>query len=159
MNEAMVRDALHLVADGVGEYPVLKPALRRAAGPAARDWSRSPSRWGLAVAGVLSLAPALSTSSVVGTTTPPAAEVRLPDRLDAPGVVNSTIADEPPGPVPVVMAGSRFPLSGLFYTNRAVTLSPAGYRWVDWRNAWSVMPGRTSCWPRTGPRWPGWRTA
>ena len=140
MNEAMVRDALHLVADGVGEYPVLKPALRRARRARAARLVAAPVALGLVVAGVLSLAPALSSTSVVGGT-PGAADVRLPDHLDAPGVANATIAAEPPGPVPIVMAGSRFPLSGLFYTNRAATLSPAGYRWVDWRNAWTVMPG------------------
>ena len=137
MNEAMVKEALQLVADGAGEYRVIKPALRRARG--VRLFA-VPVALGLAVAGILSLAPALSVPSSVSSP-PPAGRVRLPDRLDAPGVVNSTIADQPPGPVPILMAGSRFPLSGLFYTNRAVTLSPAGYRWVDWRSTRSVMPG------------------
>jgi hypothetical protein len=141
MNQSVVRDALHLVADGVGEYPVLKPALRRARRARGARLVAIPVVLGLVVAGVLSLAPALTRPSAVGTPTSPPVGVRLPDRLDAPGVVNSTIADEPPGPVPIVMAGSRFPLSGLYYTNRAVTLSPTGYRWIDWRNAWAAMPG------------------
>jgi hypothetical protein len=141
MNEALVREALQLVADGAGEYRVLKPALRRARRARGARLVAAPVALGLIVAGVLSLAPALSTSDVASGPTPQAVGVRLPDRLDPPGVVNSTIADTPPGAVPIVMAGSRFPLSGLFYTNRAATLSPTGYRWIDWRNAWSVMPG------------------
>jgi hypothetical protein len=142
MNETMVREALQLVADGAGDYPVLKPALRRARRARAARLIAVPVALGLVVAGVLSLAPTLASLQVAGGgSTPSTGGVRLPDRLDAPGVVNSTIADKPPGSVPVVMAGSRFPVSGLFYTNRAVTLSPAGYRWMDWRNAWPVMPG------------------
>jgi hypothetical protein len=141
MNETVVREALQLVADGAGDYPVLRPALRRARRVRAARLIAVPVALGLVVAGVLSLAPTLASLQMAGGPTPSTRGVRLPDRLDAPGVVNSTIADKPPGPVPVVMAGSRFPLSGLFYTNRAVTLSGAGYRWVDWRNAWPVMPG------------------
>jgi hypothetical protein len=85
------------------------------------------------------LVPAVSTPNIVAA--PPVTGLRLPDRIDPPAVLTPSIADAPPGAVPLVMAGSRFPLTGLFYSDQAMTVSPAGQRALDWTNDWRATPG------------------
>jgi hypothetical protein len=139
MNEGMVREALHLVADGVDEYPVVERALRRARRARVARLVAVPVGLALMVLAVLVLVPAVSAPTVVAS--PPVTGLRLPDRVDAPAVLTPTIADAPPGPVPLVMAGSRYPLTGLLYASKAMTVNAAGHRAQEWTNSWRAMPG------------------